>query len=99
MKESTMNLVSKLIKTVVPVFLLVFAAGCASPGTPQPTISSGPDLNEVVCHTDGNIGSRLPKRTCKTRGQWMAEAKENQEDMKNVLRGAARPGDMPTLGN
>ena len=39
MKESTMNLVSKLIKTVVPVFLLVFAAGCASPGTPQPTIS------------------------------------------------------------
>ena len=94
-----MHLVTILIRTVVAVFLLVFAAGCASPGTPQPTISSGPDLNEVVCHTDSNIGSRLPKRTCKTRGQWMAEAKENQEDMRNVPRGASRHSDMPTLGN
>lgn len=94
-----MHLVTKLANTVVPVFLLVFSAGCASSGTPQPTISSGPDLNEVVCYTDSNIGSRLPKRTCKTRGQWMAEAKENQEDMRNVPRGASRPGDMPTLGN
>ncbi len=73
--------------------VLIIAAGCASePSAAGAVAIADNDPERVVCHKDPDIGSRLPKRVCKTVREWDAIAEEEKEDRRNLRRDAVAPG-------
>ncbi len=73
---------------------LIIAAGCASdPAAPGAVAVADNDPERIICHKDPEIGSRLPKRVCKSAGEWDAIAEEEKEDRRNLRRGAVGPGE------
>lgn len=57
------------------------------------------DLQQIVCRSVKPTGSRLSKRVCKTKGEWIAEREASEELMRNRDRGPASPTKLPTIGN
>jgi len=55
--------------------------GCGAASTPAVTQASAPaaDDDKLVCKYTAPLGSRLPVRTCKTKGQMAREAQEAKE--------------------
>jgi hypothetical protein len=71
---------------------LVIAAGCASdPAAPGAVAVADNDPERIICHKDPEIGSRLPKRVCKSAAEWDAIAEDEKEDRRNLRRGAIGP--------
>jgi hypothetical protein len=80
---------------------LIIAVGCASePSASGAVASNANDPSRIVCHNTAPIGSRLPKRVCKSALEWEAIAEEEKEDRRNLRRGAIGPGEAsPAPGN
>ena len=73
---------------------LIIAAGCASePSAPGAVVVADNDPERIICHKDPEIGSRLPKRVCKSAREWDAIAEEEKEDRRNLRRGAVGPSE------
>lgn len=73
---------------------LIIAAGCASePSAPGAVVVADNDPERIICHNDAPIGSRLPKRVCKSAREWDAIAEEAKEDGRNLRRGAVSAGE------
>jgi len=77
---------------------LLIAAGCASK-SPEPgaVASNDNDPARIVCHNTAPVGSRLPKRVCKSALEWEAIAEEEKEDRRSMRRGAIGPGDASSV--
>ncbi len=69
---------------------LIIAAGCASE-PPGAVAVADNDPGRIICHNDAPVGSRLPKRVCKSASEWDAIAEEEKEDRRNLRRGAIGP--------
>lgn len=80
---------------------LIIAVGCASePSAPGAVASNANDPERIVCHNDAPIGSRLPRRVCKSALEWEAIAEEEKQQRRNLRRGAVEPGETgPVPGN
>lgn len=65
-------------------------ASCASSTSPNSMVAEVKDPNEVICRNDTNVGSRLPKKTCRTRLEWDEIAEGTQELNRNLQRDTAR---------
>ncbi len=70
-------------------FLTVGAlADPAGPATgastaPAPA-SNSPDPNEVICHSEQQIGSLFPRRTCHTRREWDEMRRNSQDYIRDI---------------
>ena len=71
---------------------LIIAAGCASE-PPGAVAVADKDPERIICRNEAPVGSRLPKRNCKSAREWDAIAAENQEAGRNLQRGAIRPSE------
>ncbi len=58
---------------------LIFAAAVASAAPAQATAPAPADDNKLVCRYEANLGTRLPVKTCKTKGQIAREAQEARD--------------------
>lgn len=92
--EVTMS-IRKELASLGGVLVLLVAGGCASSGTPQ-MASAEPDLAEIICRKEASVGSRLPKRVCKSRQQWQIEAEVAKHQKRGLSRGTAPIVDTPT---
>ncbi len=73
---------------------LIVAAGCASePPEPGAVAVNDNGPERIICHNEAPVGSRLPKRVCKSASEWDAIAEAEKEDRRNLRRGAIGPGD------
>jgi len=73
---------------------LIIAAGCASdPAAPGAVAVADNDPGRIICHNNAPIGSRLPKRVCKSAAEWDAIAEEEREQRRNLQRGTVGAGD------
>jgi hypothetical protein len=60
---------SLIVATAAPAF-----ARDTAPSAPsQPSEASAPKAQTRYCVSETPLGSRLPKKTCKTRAQWIAD--------------------------
>lgn len=60
-----------MIKTLVLAMGVLALGGAASAQqAPNPNPSPTPQPEKKVCRTDTATGSMLPKRTCRTAGEW-----------------------------
>ncbi len=85
---------------IVSSALLVVAAGCASPSdTTKGVTMAETYAQEIICHESAPTGSRLIKKTCKTKAEWAAEAEESKEIKRSLRSGTAPLSDAPTIGN
>ena len=80
---------------------LIIAVGCASdPSAPGAVASNANDSERIICHNTAPVGSRLPKRVCKSALEWEAIAEEQKEQRRNQRRDATGPADSsPVPGN
>ena len=66
---------------------LIIAAGCASePSAPGAVVMADNDPERIICHKDPEIGSRLPKKVCKSAREWDAIAEDEREQRRNLRR-------------
>jgi opacity protein-like surface antigen len=96
---------NSLAMTIAAVLALALISGCASSADVPPgstgygsvdQIEGDPD--RMVCKRQGDTGSRLPKKVCKTAHEWEQERLENQEAIRNAPRSGMRPEDLPSAG-
>ena len=69
--------------------LLFMAAAAASPPA---TANAQPPQNrnqaeKKICKTDDFVGSRIPRRVCKTEAEWKAGRDEARDAMNEISRG------------
>ncbi|WP_066658067.1 MULTISPECIES: hypothetical protein [unclassified Sphingomonas] len=57
-----------IVATAAPAF-----ARDTAPSAPQSSEASAPKAETRYCVSETPLGSRLPKKTCKTRAQWIAD--------------------------
>ena len=77
---------------------LIIAVGCASkPPEPGAVASNANDPERIICRNEAPVGSRLPKRVCKSALEWEAIAEEQKEDRRSMQRGAVGPGEGGSL--
>ena len=62
-------------------------AGCSS----SDTVANN-DPGRMICKSDPDTGSRLPKRVCKTALEWEQIAERNLEERRNWGRAASPDG-------
>lgn len=65
---------------------LIFAAAVATTA-PAATPADTSDDNKLVCKYEANLGTRLPVKTCKTKGQIAREAQE-AKDLTRTMQNA-----------
>ena len=68
----------KIIATAAATLIAATAAPAMARDTapangPAPTETPTPKANTRYCVTDTPLGSRLARKTCKTRAQWIAD--------------------------
>lgn len=73
-------------------FVSLGVASCASSTSPNIMVAQEKDPTEVICRNDVNVGSRLPKKTCRTRLEWDELAAGTQELNRNLQRRTADGG-------
>ena len=71
------------------IYLLVSAAVAqadvpAAPAAP-PATKAKPD--KMICKTDSFVGSKIPRRICKTRSEWDQGREGAKDTMNNIGRG------------
>lgn len=69
-------------------YLLFAAAAAASPptATAQPA-QERPRAEKKICKSDDFVGSRIPRRICKTEAEWQAGKENAKETMNEISRG------------
>lgn len=75
-------------KFLIAGVALVMLAGCGSTsvsGRAQLAQADG-DATEMICRTSHDVGSNMPVRECRTRGQWQAEADETRQSLEQLGR-------------
>lgn len=80
---------ARLTVTIAALALAGTLAGCASDSAN--TVADN-DPNRIICRTDPNTGSRLPKRVCKTAAEWDDIAARNEEERRNLGRAESSAG-------
>lgn len=60
-------------------------SACAS-STSDSLLVSQDDPQRVICRSDINTGSRLPKKTCRTKAEWDELAAQTAELHRNLQR-------------
>ena len=65
---------------------MIFAAAVATT-TPAPAPAATSDDNKLICKYEANLGTRLPVKTCKTKGQIAREAQE-AKDLTRTMQNA-----------
>ncbi len=83
----------KSISVCVVAAAFVFAAGCASSPEPGAVAANEKDPERIICRNEAKVGSRLPKRDCKSAREWDEIAAKNLEDRRNMQRGAIGPSE------
>ena len=80
---------------VTTAFLLAGASGQGQTATPAPSPASAPVAagtqlapEKKVCRREQELGSIMPKRTCRTQAEWDAIARSQQGTAESVLRDA-----------
>lgn len=81
----------KITISIACVALLGTLAGCT--GSTGAVADNNP--GRMVCRTEPNTGSRLPKRVCKTALEWEQIAAKNLEERRNLSR-ATTEGNAPS---
>ena len=95
-----MNQTIRVTGMIGSLALLAVAAGCASPSdTTKGVTMAEVDAQEIICHERAPTGSRLIKKTCKTRAEWDADAEQSKEIKRSLQRDTAPLSDAPTIGN
>lgn len=95
-----MGLLRVKLGVIAAASLLVVLAGCAGSGGPKEFRSAEEiDMQKIICRSEKPTGSRIAKRVCKTEGEWLAEAEESKELMRNRDRGPTSPAEFPSIGN
>jgi hypothetical protein len=85
---------SKLHFLLVIALPLIIAAGCASdPAAPGAVAVADNDPDRIICHNNAPVGSRLPRRVCKSAAEWDAIAEDEKKQRRNLQRGAVGPGE------
>ena len=72
---------------------LLISAGCAS----GPAAVADNDPARIVCRNEAPVGSRLPKRVCKTAFEWEVIAAKNLEERRKLRRSAIAPAEGGSL--
>jgi hypothetical protein len=73
----------------IPVFFVAFiglALGAPTAAAPGPTPSDRPDeaaksKEKLVCVRELYVGSRFPKKTCRTAAEWRAEREQTKREL------------------
>jgi invasion protein IalB len=89
-----------MLKFIYAASAIGLAAGASVPALaqaqPAPSTSqkaADPKLNEVVCQTQKEIGSRLAtKRICKTRAEWADSRLEDRRAVEKIQTERSMPG-------
>lgn len=55
-------------------------------GSPAATTDAGPATEKPVCKSTYEVGSRIPKRICRSRQEWAAEAEQQKRDLESGAR-------------
>ena len=74
-----------------PIHLLLSAAvaQAAVPASPPAPPAAKDKGEKVICKTDSFVGSKIPRRICKTRSQW----DHGREGAKDTMNDIGRGGD------
>ena len=64
--------------------LVMFVLALATVPVGTTSVSKEKDPNQKVCRTEYPLGSRIPERVCKTRGEWDAIAKQTREELRRA---------------
>jgi hypothetical protein len=79
---------TKAMKKLALLALMLSSAATVAPAAERTT--ANPD--EVVCRTEGVIGSRLGRtRHCATRAEWVQLLRTEREAMRNAQRQGVQP--------
>jgi len=77
---------------------LVLAALCASTaalaGEPSDSASApkpAAQKEKIVCINEPEVGTRIPKRTCKTQAQWEEDRRQAREMLEQTTRTQQNP--------
>ena len=81
-------MMTRITISILALALAGAVTGCASSSE---TVANN-DPSRVICRTDPNTGSRLPKRVCKTALEWDQIAERNLEERRNLQRAASPDG-------
>lgn len=79
------------LRTIVPALALpglLAAAGCTTTTDDAQPMAAQPN---VVCTTEREVGSHVPKRTCRSRAQAAAEREAAQDAMDSLRRSPTTP--------
>ncbi len=79
----------QLAKTIAVLLAFLTLAACAADSSNINNVVADNDPMRMICRNDAPIGSRLPKKTCKTAQEWEQIAEENQEARRNIPRGTS----------
>jgi len=77
------------MSALVTAFLIVGASSQAQPATPStapaaPATAAAPE--KKICRREQEIGSIMPKRTCRTQAEWDAIDRATEADTDTQLR-------------
>jgi hypothetical protein len=65
----------------------------------DPAASAAAQPEKKICrNADADLGSMMPKRECKTKAEWAAIAKANQQNADNYKRNRAHGGRVQSSG-
>lgn len=63
---------------------LLLIAAPAPAGEPATVVQKAPvSPNKIVCRSETELGSRIPRRVCQTQAEWEEMARQTQEDLAN----------------
>ena len=64
--------------------LVAFVLALATVPVGTTSVSKERDPNQKVCRTEYPLGSRIPERVCKTRGEWDAIAERTRDELRRA---------------
>lgn len=63
------------------VSLMLLAA--SDPSSAKVTAKAAPSPDKIVCRLEAEVYSRIPRRVCRTQGEWEDLARQTQKDLEN----------------
>jgi hypothetical protein len=76
-------------------FLILVAFGASTAALaaepPATTQAPKPQKDKIVCINEPDVGTRIPKRTCKTQAQWDEDRREARDMLERTTRTQNNP--------